>query len=79
MDICPPPHAQDPYSFGAYSYVPPNGKKSYYDCLGHPGGLSAELHCAACWSGVSAAAGSLSQGPSLIAALPTMMFKLRPH
>jgi len=28
---------QDPYSFGAYSYVPPNGKKAYYDCLGHPG------------------------------------------
>lgn len=32
-----PPFLQDRFSYGAYSYVPPDGKKAYYDWLGHPG------------------------------------------
>lgn len=31
------PMMQDRFSYGAYSYVPPDGKKAYYDWLGHPG------------------------------------------
>lgn len=30
---------QDPFCYGAYSYVPPNGRKVYYDWLSHPGEL----------------------------------------
>jgi hypothetical protein len=29
--------AQDPYSYGAYSYVPPHGRKAYYEWLSYPG------------------------------------------
>ncbi len=32
---------QDPFCYGAYSYVPPNGRKVYYDWLSHPGKLPA--------------------------------------
>ncbi|KAL4436382.1 hypothetical protein ABPG77_009944 [Micractinium sp. CCAP 211/92] len=33
--------SQDPFCYGAYSYVPPNGRKVYYDWLSHPGKLPA--------------------------------------
>lgn len=37
--LCAQTSTQDPYCYGAYSFVPPGGKKAYYDWMGHPGGL----------------------------------------
>lgn len=37
---------QDPFCYGAYSFVPPGGKKAFFDWLGYPGvaaGLSSQL------------------------------------
>lgn len=46
----PSPHPrtavpQDPYCYGAYSFVPPHGRKAYYEWMSYPGGWVAVIGC----------------------------------
>lgn len=73
---------QDPFSCGAYSYVPPHGRKRYFQYMSHPGPSRGCLRCcvlagAACLC-AELSCGAPQPGAPAAAALPLCLTPSRP-